>query len=117
MINNMAMGTIRVVEGTAINQSSFPMTRIRVKGEITDNLTVVLGVRESYCGNLLTDNELATMTDEQILKELSNPQGSDISNDRIESKSQIPFMIVFTREPAGVAKAFVTTVGAERLLP
>jgi predicted Zn finger-like uncharacterized protein len=117
LVNNISMGDIRIVEGTAINQSSYPMTRIRVKGEITDTLTVVLGVRESYCGNLLTDNELATMTDEQIIKELSNPQGSDISNDRVESKSQIPFMIVFTREPPGVAKAFVTPVGAERLLP
>ncbi|MEN6320769.1 MAG: zinc-ribbon domain-containing protein [Syntrophaceae bacterium] len=117
IVNNVSLGDIRIVEGTAINQSSYPMTRIKIKGEITDNYTVVLGVRESYCGNLLTDNELATMTDDQIVKELSNPQGSDISNDRIESKGQIPFMVVFTREPAGVAKAFVIPVGAERLLP
>ena len=117
LINNVSMGGIRIVEGTAINQSSYPMTRIRIKGEVTDNYTVVLGVRESYCGNLLTDNELATMTDEQIVKELNNPQGSDISNDRIESKGHIPFMIVFTRELAGVAKVFVIPAGAERLLP
>jgi predicted Zn finger-like uncharacterized protein len=117
LVNNVSLGDIRIVEGTAINQSSYPMTRIRIKGEITDNYTVVLGVRESFCGNLLTDNELAAMTDEQIVKELSNPQGSEISNDRIESKGQIPFMVVFTREPAGVAKAFVIPVGAERLLP
>lgn len=117
LVNNVSLGDIRIVEGTAINQSSYPMTRIRIKGEITDNYTVVLGVRESYCGNLLTDNELAMMTDEQIVRELSNPQGSDISNDRIESKGQIPFMVVFTREPAGVAKAYVIPAGAERLLP
>jgi hypothetical protein len=29
---------------------------------------------------------------------------------------QIPFMIVFAREPAGVIKTTVTVVGAERLL-
>jgi len=117
LINNISIGTIRVIEGTAINQSSFPMTRIKVRGEITDAYTVVLGVRESYCGNLLTDNELVTMTEDQIQKELSNPQGSDVSNDRIGSKGQIPFMIVFTREPAGLVKTFVTPAGAERLLP
>jgi len=117
LVDNVSIGTIRIVEGTAINQSSFPMTRIKVKGEITDAYTVALVVRESYCGNLLTDNELATMTEDQIQKELSNPQGSDVSNDRIASKGQIPFMIVFTREPAGVVKTFVTPVGAERLLP
>jgi predicted Zn finger-like uncharacterized protein len=117
IVNNLPMGTIRIVEGTAINQSSFPMTRIKVKGEITDAYTVVLGVRESYCGNLLTDNELATMTEDQIQRELSNPQGSDVSNDRIGPQGQIPFMIVFTREPAGFVKTFVIPVGAERLLP
>ncbi|HYA12928.1 MAG TPA: zinc-ribbon domain-containing protein [Syntrophales bacterium] len=117
LVNNATIGTIRVIEGIAINQSSFPMTRIKVRGEITDAYTVVLGVKESYCGNLLNDIELATMTEDQIQKELSNPQGSDVSNDRIAPKGQIPFMIVFTREPAGLVKTFVTPVGAERLLP
>ncbi|HVO67741.1 MAG TPA: DUF3426 domain-containing protein [Syntrophales bacterium] len=117
LVNNTTLGTIRVIEGTAINQSSFPMTRIKVRGELTDAYTVVLGVKESYCGNLLNDIELATMTEDQIQKELSNPQGSDVSNDRIAPKGQIPFMIVFTREPAGLVKTFVTPVGAERLLP
>ncbi len=117
LVDNLAMGTIRVVEGTAVNRSSFPMARIKVRGEITDAYTVILGVRESYCGNLLTGEELATMTEEQIQRELSNPQGSDVSNDRIGSQGQIPFMIVFTREPPAVMKAFVVPVGAERLLP
>jgi predicted Zn finger-like uncharacterized protein len=117
LINNAVIGTIRVIEGTAVNQSSLPMTRIKVKGEITDAYTVVLGVRESYCGNILTSDELVTMTEEQIQRELSNPLGSDVPNDRIGSKGQIPFMIVFTREPPVVVKAFVTPVGAERLLP
>ena len=117
LVTNTTMGTIRVLEGTAINHSAFPMTRIKVKGEVTDANTVVLGVKESYCGNLLNADELATMTEDQIQKELSNPQGSDVSNDRIMPQGQIPFMIVFTREPAGVVKAFATPVGAERLLP
>ena len=117
LVGNMTMGTIRVLEGTAINHSSFPMTRIKVKGEVTDSYTVVLGVKESYCGNLLNADELANMTEDQIQKELSNPQGSDVSNDRIVPQGRIPFMIVFTREPAGVVKAFATPIGAERLLP
>ena len=117
LVTNMTMGTIRVLEGTAINRSAFPMTRIKVKGQVTDAYTVVLGVRESYCGNLLNADELATMTEDQIQKELSNPQGSDVSNDRVVPQGRIPFMIVFTREPAGVVKVFATPVGAERLLP
>ena len=117
LVTNATMGTIRVLEGTAINRSAFPMTRIKVKGEVTDAYTVVLGVRESYCGNLLNADELAVMTEDQIQKELSNPQGSDVSNDRVVPQGRIPFMIVFTREPAGVVKVFATPAGAERLLP
>jgi len=93
------------------------MTRIRVRGEIVGDGGVLLGERESFCGNLLTADELATMTEEQLQKELSNPQGSDVSNDRIAPKGQIPFMIVFVREPIGVVKTFVVPSGAERLLP
>ncbi len=117
LVANESLGIIRVIEGAAINQSSHPMTRIRVRGEIVGEGDVLLGDRESYCGNLLTGGELATMTEEQLQKELSNPQGSDVSNDRIAPKGQIPFMIVFTREPPGVMKAYVIPAGAERLLP
>lgn len=116
-INNVHLGAIRVVEGVAVNESPYPMTRVKVKGEITDAQMVVLGAQESYCGNVLTDDELAAMTEEQIRKELGNPQGSDVSNDRIAPKGRIPFMIIFTREPTGVEKVFVTPSGAERLLP
>jgi predicted Zn finger-like uncharacterized protein len=117
LVANGALGIIRVVEGTAINQSSHPMTRIRVMGKIVGDGGVLLDERESYCGNLLTGDELTAMTEEQFQRELSNPQGSDVSNDRIVPKGQIPFMIVFTREPMGVVKTYVVPSGAERLLP
>jgi predicted Zn finger-like uncharacterized protein len=117
VVVNASLGIIRVVEGTAVNQAMHPMTRIRVRGEIVGDGGVLLGERESYCGNLLTADELAAMTEDQLQKELSNPQGSDVSNDRIAPKGQIPFMIVFTREPTGVVKTFVVPSGAERLLP
>jgi predicted Zn finger-like uncharacterized protein len=116
-VSNSLVGNIRVIEGTAINQSSHSLTRIKIRGEIVGGADVFLGEMEAYCGNLLTGDELSTMTEEQILRELSNPQGSDISNDRIVPKGQIPFMVVFTHEPPGVVKTFVVPAGAERLLP
>jgi predicted Zn finger-like uncharacterized protein len=117
IVSDAPLGIIRIIEGTAINQSSHPMSRIKIKGEITDKGGIVLGVKESYCGNILTGDELTTLTDEQIQNKLSNPQGSNVSNDQIAPKRRIPFMIVFTREPPGVVKTFVVPAGAERLLP
>jgi predicted Zn finger-like uncharacterized protein len=117
LVVNIHSGIMRVVEGTAVNQSIHPMARIRIRGEVVNAAGVALGAREAYCGNLLTTDELATMTEDQFQKELSKSQGSDISNEMIAPKGQIPFMIVFTPDPPGVARTFVVPAGVERLVP
>jgi hypothetical protein len=116
VINNYILGQIGVVEGTAVNRADYPISRILIKGEILDAYSVVLGEHTSYAGNILTDEELTNLSEEEILIKLSQPQGLNNSNDKIMPNGQIPFMIVFSREPAGVIKTTVVTVGAERLL-
>jgi predicted Zn finger-like uncharacterized protein len=116
MINNYILGQIGIVEGNAINRADYPISRIQIKGEILDAYSVVLGEHTSYAGNILTDEELTNLSEEEILKKLSQPEGLNNSNDKIMPNGQIPFMIVFSREPAGVIKTTVVTVGAERLL-
>jgi hypothetical protein len=56
------------------------------------------------------------MSEEQLFRELANPQGSDVPNDKIAPNGTIPFMLIFLREPAGVTKTYVIPVAAERLL-
>ena len=116
-VENAVMGNIRVVEGMAVNGASEPMTRIKVRAELYDALGTPIRQSVSYCGNLLTDQELKTVMEEQIVRKLSVPQGTDISNDRVPPKGMIPFMIIFLREPPGVTKTLVTPIEAERLLP
>jgi predicted Zn finger-like uncharacterized protein len=116
MINNYILGQIGVVEGTAVSRADYPISRILIKGEILDAYSVVLGEHTSYAGNILTDEELTNLSEEEILRKLSHPEGLNNSNDKIMPNGQIPFMIVFSREPAGVIKTTVVTVGAERLL-
>jgi predicted Zn finger-like uncharacterized protein len=116
MINNYILGQIGIVEGNAINRADYPISRIQIKGEILDAYSVVLGEHTSYAGNILTDEELTNLSEEEILIKLSHPEGLNNSNDKIMPNGQIPFMIVFSHEPAGVIKTTVVTVGAERLL-
>jgi len=116
MINNYILGQIGVVEGTAVNRADYPISRILIKGEILDAYSVVLDQHNCYAGNILTDEELTNFSEEEILLKLSHPEGLNNSNDKIMPNGQIPFMIVFSREPAGVIKTTVVTVGAERLL-
>jgi predicted Zn finger-like uncharacterized protein len=116
ILNNFILGPVRIVEGTAVNQADYPVSRIVIKGEIVDAYAVVLGERATYAGNVLTDEELTTLPEEAIFSKLSQPEGSNNTNDKIMPNGMIPFMIVFVREPAGVIKTTVKTAGAERLL-
>ena len=115
-INNALLGNIRVVEGVAMNTSPYPMARIKVRGELVDMIGTPVRESSAFCGNLLTDEELGIMSEEQIFRDLANPQGSDIPNDKIAPNGTILFMIVFIREPPGVTRTFVIPIAAERLL-
>jgi len=116
-VNNGIMGKLRVVEGAAVNASSFTVARIKIKGELYDAYGVVLTDRVAHAGNILVDEALWVLTEEAIANELSSPQGSTVSNERVPPGGKIPFMVVFAHEPPGVAKATVMVAGAERILP
>jgi predicted Zn finger-like uncharacterized protein len=114
-VTNLLVGTLRVIEGTAVNQSSAPLANLRVRLVISDAYDVVLGEKIVYCGNLLTDAELNTLAEAEIQRELSTPQGTDLSNQRIPPNGEIPFMIVFSQEQAGAIKTVVMPAGADRV--
>jgi hypothetical protein len=114
-VANLLVGNLRVIEGIAVNQSSYLQSKIRVRLVISDVSDAVLGEKVVYCGNLLTDAELSTLADAEIQRELAVPQGSDVANEKIPPKGEIPFMIVFSQEQAGVIKIAVTPAGVERI--
>ncbi|MDI6726429.1 MAG: zinc-ribbon domain-containing protein [Smithellaceae bacterium] len=114
-VHNVILGSLRVVEGAVTNAGSYPLARLRVKGEIYDSQSVILGERFAYCGNILSDEELMNSTEEDLGKKINRPEGSGFVNDRVRSGEQLPFMLIFVRENAGVAKTMVRFAGAERL--
>jgi predicted Zn finger-like uncharacterized protein len=114
-VANLLTGNLRVIEGVAVNQTSYPLARIRVRLVVADAYDVVLAEKFVSCGNLLTDAELGAMAEAEIQRELSIPQGSDVSNERIPPNGEIPFMIVFSQEQAGAVKTTVLPAGADRI--
>ena len=114
-VNNLLTGNLRVIEGFAVNQTPHPLAKIRVRLVVSDAYDVVLAEKIVTCGNLLTDVELGAMAEAEIQRELSIPQGSDVSNERIPPNGEIPFMIVFSQEQAGAVKTTVVPAGAERV--
>ncbi len=115
-VNNRIAGGMRVIQGDVVNGTEVPMTRIQVKAELADASDAVIAQRQSYTGNLLTDDELTAMPDEAIQQKLTYTQGSPVSNDRVPPGGQIPFMIVVAAEPPGVANVYLSIAGAEKLL-
>jgi hypothetical protein len=115
LVNNASMGDIRVVEGLAVNQSALSLAKIKVIGKLYNSRGTLLAERISLCGNIITDEKLGILSEEEIQTALSVPSGSDVPYGKILPASPIPFMIVFTREPADVDKATVTLLDAEKL--
>lgn len=116
-VSNESLGNIRVIEGVVVNQADVPISKIRVMGELVGSGGELLTARASYCGNLISDETLGKLNAEEISYISSALQSENALNSRIMPNGQIPFMIVFTREPAGVVKTFVTAIKAEKISP
>ena len=115
-VSNESLGSMRVIEGVVANHTEVSLSKIRVTGELLGSRGELLAARVAYCGNIISDEILERLKTDEISYISSVLQSENISNKRIIPKSQIPFMIVFTHEPAGVVKATVTAVG-EKVSP
>jgi hypothetical protein len=116
-LHNFILGSLRVVDGKIVNSGPHPLTRLKVKGELYNAQGQILGERTVYSGNILTDEDLAHKTEEEIMKILNRPEGMAFMNDRIPPGGQIPFMLIFIRENQGAEKTLVRLAGGETLVP
>jgi len=105
--------TVMVVEGSAVNTNTIPVSGIRVRGKILDASGTVLSQEESNCGTILTDDELKSLTGDEISTALSNPDGRDFRNADIKPGDGIPFMLVFTMPAQEASELVVELIGIE----
>lgn len=112
--NTVLERDIRIIEGMVENQAAFSMHRIKILGELYDPNATMLAAKMALCGNIISDDNLANLSEEDLMSPLAMSLGGDLSNSKIPPKGQMPFMIIFTREPAGVAKATVMAAGFEK---
>ncbi len=96
------------VRGKVHNQSSGNVGMIKVEAQFRNAEGNVLSRAESYCGNVFSDSELASMDLERILADLQNELGQSLSNANILPGKMVPFLIVLDSPPAGVNKVTVT---------
>ena len=111
-VKNWMFGDLLVIQGNVVNKYNYSISKIKVRGKILGAAGKVLDEVESYCGNLLTDEELGNLTEKEITEELSIPMGSDVSNDNIAPEGYIPFMIVFAN-PSKEAEEFIVELARD----
>jgi len=107
LVENKKIGkSVRVIEGTAVNASTHTISRIKIAAQLQDAGGAELISMESFAGNILTDDKLENLDAGAIKAALQSSKGVQ---EKIPPKGQVPFMIVFAGEPAGVFKMSITT--------
>jgi len=101
-----------VIRGDLINRSTSPQSLLRVQGILYGSDGSVVASREVFCGNVLSDGELSSLSDETIEARLQNEVGQAMSNMEVPPGGRVPFMVVFPSPPDGVEKFDAYPVGA-----
>jgi cbb3-type cytochrome oxidase subunit 3 len=108
-IRNTSLGrNIRVIEGIVKNNTAENISKVKLFGELYDSKgSLLLTSKISLAGNVLTDDKLEKLDEDKIFSALSIAPASNLSEAKIPPMGQVPFMIVFPQEPAGVFKLVV----------
>ncbi|MBN1882508.1 MAG: DUF3426 domain-containing protein, partial [Deltaproteobacteria bacterium] len=114
-IQNNEKGKTLVVEGVVINNSDAPKGQIQVRLTLYDDTGAGIGTYTSYCGNILTVQELENLPGDQIRARLDQPTGDEMINSRLDPGKPIQFMLVIFNVPGNTAGYDVTVSNAQNV--
>lgn len=106
------MPTIFVAKGTVTNNYPGIRSFIKIRSNILDSRGNVVRSKTVYAGNLLSDEELRSLSMEEIDDRLRNKSGKNKANVNILPFSSVPFMVIFDELPKGVSEFAVEAVSS-----
>jgi predicted Zn finger-like uncharacterized protein len=98
-VNNAILGPLLVISGEAVNEYPKPRAALQVKGMIFDAKGQTLVSKSAFAGNLLTDEQLATLPLDKIEAAMANQFGDSLANLEVASGKKVSFMIVIATPP------------------
>jgi hypothetical protein len=105
LVYNAKLGrSIRIIEGVAENTASFPVAEIKIAANLYNADGSLLMTKETIGGNILIDKQLEDLDESGLLSGLNKGKASQ---DIVPPGGQTPFMVIFTREMAGVHRLSV----------
>ncbi len=113
-VTNSVAGTLFVITGKIRNSSTFPCSYVRVTGTLITKNKIKIRKKTVFCGNLIPENKLDTLTMKNINIILSKKSGSNNLNVNIAPGRFVPFMIVFSKLPDNLQNFTINVAGFER---
>ncbi len=111
-VDNSRAGQIFVIQGKIKNEYSQPRSHIKVTGKLYQKGNKMAKQATVYCGNVLTDSDLAAMDISTIQKKLMNQTGERRTNFKVKTGKTVPFMIVFDNLPKNLDEYTVEVEGS-----
>jgi predicted Zn finger-like uncharacterized protein len=105
-------GQLFVIQGVVTNHYPKGRSFILVKGSLLDDKGQVVKTKLAYAGNVFAEEQLKTMSIEEINKELKNRAGRENANARVKAEGQIPFSIVIESLPENLSEFTVEAVSS-----
>ena len=114
-IDNASVGKLFVVSGKVKNGYAENRGMITLEGKIFSTGKVPVNSEKVYCGNVMSDLELANLEWDKIKERLFNRLGDNRSNVKIEPGKSIPFMVVFSGLPEDLEEFTIEVTGSTSL--
>jgi pilus assembly protein FimV len=111
-VKNAKAGKLFAITGKIKN--GYPDTRsyIMITGKLYTKGKTLVQEKTVFCGNVLSDIELANLKLSAINKRLSNRVGDNNSNIGVKSGQELPFMIVFSNLPTNLEEFAIEAKGS-----
>ncbi len=111
MVNREA-GEIFVVKGEAVNNFKSPRASIQVRANVLGPKGEILAQKTAYCGNFLSQEQLASLPMAKIEEAMASPFGDSLMNLGVQPGKAIPFVVVFSGVQKNAAEFSVEVVGS-----
>jgi hypothetical protein len=111
-IDNPSVGQLFVISGKIKNEYDHPRSFVKVTGKLYQKGQKLIKSSTVFCGNVISDSELAQMDIAAINARLQNSFGDKRSNVKIQTGNEITFMIVFDKLPENLDEYTVEVAGS-----
>jgi hypothetical protein len=109
---NSQAGELFVVRGEAVNNFKKPRASIQIKVSLIGSGGTSLVTKSAYCGNSLSNEQLATLPIVKIEEAMNNQFGDSLANLGLKPGGTIPFVVVVSPLPKEASDYTVTVGGS-----